>query len=191
MTEAQAQCLEAEHVRLRALALTDRADILRYAGAKAIADGTFVPHPYPPEAAAEFIQKTLEARDNKTGFTFSIRDRESDRFVGCMGIHPVLEHGRADVGYWVGLPFWGRGYASAALRRLIQFGFDALELNRIEAGHFVDNPASGRVMQKAGMRFEGLRRGYMRHREIYRDARWYVILRADWEAAKTKETAED
>ena len=111
-----------------------------------------------------------------------------------MGIHPAPEHDRAEVGYWIGKPFWGRGLATAALRLLLQFGFETLQLNRIEAGHFDYNPASGRVMEKAGMRFEGVRRQYVWHRDRYKDVRWYAILREDYDALqarKRKETAED
>ena len=71
------------------------------------------------------------------------------------------------------------GLAIAALRLIIQFGFDRLQLNRIEAGHFPDNLASGRVMQKANMRFEGVRRQSALHRERYKDVVYYAILRDD------------
>ena len=101
-----------------------------------------------------------------------------------MGMHPVYEHFRAEVGYWIGQPYWGRGLASEALRLLIQFGFMTLKLNRVEAGHFEHNVASGRVMQKAGMRYEGLRRQFVWHRDRFRDLHWYAILREDYEPPK-------
>lgn len=186
MTALPQRVLEAGLVRLRPLAAADHADILRYAVAKEIAANTFVPRPYPPEAAAEFIRKTQDDRKNAVGFTFAVIEADSEDFAGCMGIHVNWDHKRADIGYWIGLPFWGRGLATAALRRLIQFGFDELRLNRIEAGHFVHNPASGRVMQKANMRYEGLRRGYCWHREAYKDLHWYAITQADYAADRVR-----
>lgn len=184
MTPPRERILEAELLRLRPLALEHSGEVLRYAAAKAIADNTFVPHPYSAEDAAEFISKTLSARAEDEGYTFALIARASGAFVGCMGIHLIPAHRRAEVGYWIGVPFWGRGYATDALRRLLRFGFEALALNRIEAGHFPQNPASGRVMRKAGMRAEGLRRGYVWHRDGYKDVAYYAILRAEWEAER-------
>ncbi len=186
--------LENETVLMRPLEARDSSAILDLAAAPEIAANTFVPHPYPPEAASEFIQKGQEGWRSGEAYVFGIIEKSSQRFSGCMGIHPAPEHNRAEVGYWIGLPFWGRGLATAALRLLLQFGFETLKLNRVEAGHFDYNPASGRVMQKAGMRREGLRRQYVLHREEYKDLVWYAIVREDYEAhstAERKETAED
>jgi len=179
---------------MRPLEARDSSAIQDLAAAPEIAANTFVPHPYPPEAASEFVQKGQESWRSGEAYVFGIIDKSSQRFAGCMGIHPAPEHNRAEVGYWIGLPFWGRGLATAALRLLLQFGFETLKLNRVEAGHFDYNPASGRVMQKAGMRREGLRRQYVLHHEEFKDLVWYAIVREDYEAlpaAKRKETAED
>ncbi len=186
--------LENETVLMRPLEARDSSAIQDLAAAPEIAANTFVPHPYPPEAASEFVQKGQESWRSGEAYVFGIIDKSSQRFAGCMGIHPAPEHNRAEVGYWIGLPFWGRGLATAALRLLLQFGFETLKLNRVEAGHFDYNPASGRVMQKAGMRREGLRRQYVLHHEEFKDLVWYAIVREDYEAlpaAKRKETAED
>ncbi|MCY4145805.1 MAG: GNAT family N-acetyltransferase [Chloroflexi bacterium] len=170
---------------MRPLAEQDIAAILKYASAPEIAANTFVPHPYPPEAAHEFVQKASEAWRSEQDYTFAIIEAQSDSFAGVMGIHPVQEHQRAEVGYWIGLPFWGRGLATQALRLLIRFGFEKLGLNRIAAGHFAGNSASGRVMQKAGMRCEGTRRAYHYHRDSFKDSVWYAILRDEYEADRT------
>ncbi len=190
--------LEDALARMRPIADQDIPSIQHLASAEEIARNTFVPHPYPPGAAAEFVQKAQEHWQNEDGFVFAIIEKESGQFAGCMGIHPTPAHNRAEVGYWIGLPFWGRGLATAALRLLIQFGFEELKLNRIAAGHFPQNPASGRVMQKADMRYEGRLRGTRFHRGEYKDELHYAILRQDYEtrtaaagAGKTKETAED
>ena len=186
--------LENETALIRPLEARDSSAIQDLAAAPEIAANTFVPHPYPPEAASEFVQKGQESWRSGEAYVFGIIDKSSQRFAGCMGIHPAPEHNRAEVGYWIGLPFWGRGLATAALRLLLQFGFETLKLNRVEAGHFDYNPASGRVMEKAGMRREGLRRQYVLHHEEFKDLVWYAIMREDYEAlpaAKRKETAED
>ncbi|MYD10418.1 MAG: GNAT family N-acetyltransferase [Chloroflexi bacterium] len=186
--------LENELLFMRPLEDGDASAIQELAAAPEIAANTFVPHPYPPDAAGEFIQMGRERWRADEAYVFAIIEKSSGRFAGCMGIHLDPNHGRADVGYWIGLPYWGRGLATAALRLLVKFGFETLKLNRIEAGHFVYNPASGRVMEKAGMRLEGRRRQYMRHHEQYKDVLWRAILREDYEAlatTKRKEAAED
>ena len=194
----QKKVLESNLVRMRPLEAADIPQIQTFAAAKEIADNTFVPHPYPPDAAREFVEKVREQWRYDKAFVFAIIDRSTNRFAGCIGIHPIRAHNRAEVGYWIGKPFWGRGLATAALRLIIQFGFEALKLNRIAAGHFPYNPASGRVMAKAKMRQEGVLRGALFHREQYKDEVRYAILREDYDAdgasnaeGKTKGTAED
>ena len=186
--------LHGEALYMRPLEFHDSADIPELVVAPEIAANTFVPQPYPPEAAREFVRQGRERWQNEEAYVFAIVDKSSEQFAGCMGIHPLPEHCRAEVGYWIGKPYWGRGLATSALRLLIRFGFEELKLNRIEAGHFDYNPASGRVMQKANMRFEGVRRHYVLHRDQYKDVVWYAVLREDYlacKAGKTKETAED
>ncbi len=191
-----ARVLMAELVLLRPLAMGD-ADLIReYAGAPEIAARTMVPHPYPPEAALEFWRATAGWWRRGEACVFAVVERQSGSFAGCMGMHPTQAHRRAEVGFWIGKPHWGRGLATEALKRLIQFGFDELNLNRIAAGHFSENAASGRVMQKAGMRLEGTRRGEVLHRDGYKDLVWRAILREDYAADRdarrgTKKTAED
>ena len=169
-----------ELVKMRTLVPADVAPVFELASAREIAENTFVPHPYSREAAQEFVDRVREQWSTDEAYVFAIVDKASDAFVGVMGIHPEATHNSATVGYWIGKPFWGRGIATAALRLLIRFGFEQLELNRIEAGHLDHNAASGRVMQKANMRCEGRRRQSQLHRGKYKDAVWYAIIREDY-----------
>ena len=175
--------LDSDLVCMRPLGTGDVSSIQRLAAAKEIANNTYVPHPYPPGAAEEFVAKAREQWRSEEAFVFAIIEKASGQFAGCMGIHPASAHNRAEVGYWIGRPYWGRGLATAALRLIIQFGFDELKLNRIAAGHLPHNPASGRVMQKAKMRYEGRLRGALYHHDEYKDELRYAILRADYESA--------
>ncbi len=165
----EACILEADSCLMRPLQTLDIARIRCYASAIEIAENTFVPHPYPAAAASEFVETARENWRINEAFVFAIVEKSTGAFTGVMGIHPKAAHNYAEVGYWIGKPFWGRGLASAALRLIIEFGFERLQLNRIEAGHFPHNPASGRVMQKANMRYEGRHRQAIFHREAYKD----------------------
>ena len=183
--------LENETLLMRPLETRDCDAILALAAAPEIAANTFVPHPYPPDAAGEFVRRGQEGWQNDEAYVFGIIEKSSRRFAGCMGLHPIAEHNRAEVGYWIGVPFWGRGLASAALRLLLGFAFETLQLNRVEAGHFDYNPASGRVMEKAGLRYEGVRRQYVLHHDRFKDVIWYAILREDYEALSAGKTKRD
>ena len=88
----------------------------------------------------------------------------------------------AEAGYWIGRPFWSRGYATEALRAVLAYGFEGLELHRIHAHHFARNSASGRVMQKADMQLEGVHREHAKKDDHFEDIVVYGILRAEWEA---------
>ena len=183
------QVLQSETLRLRPFEMDDIPAVYALAREKAIADTTLVPHPYAPDDAEAFIKRTRDWWRDEEAYVFAITDRATGGLRGAMGIHPVPQHKRAEVGYWIGKPYWGRGIATAALKLLIQFGFETLELNRIEAGHFDHNQASGAVMQKAGMLPEGIRRGFVLHRDGFKDLHWFAILRADYDPAPTKEKA--
>ena len=98
--------------------------------------------------------------------------------IGTIGFMWVnLEHRSGEVGYSFARDCWGQGYATEALRAVLQFGFDTLRLHRIEAQHEVDNPASGRVMEKCGMQCEGVLRGRVFNKGHFSDVKLYAILR--------------
>jgi RimJ/RimL family protein N-acetyltransferase len=176
--------LETERLILRSLEMADAPTIHLLVNEREIALNTLlIPYPYPPGAAEEWIQSTLE-RDLADGCSLAITDKHSGQFMGAIGLSITREHYKAEIGYWLGKPYWNQGYVSEAARRLIQFGFEEMGLNRIYAAHFMRNPASGRVMQKAGMTFEAvLRHHYCKWGE-FQDCAMYSILRSDYEAIK-------
>ena len=107
------------------------------------------------------------------------------RFVGTCGfVNWEPEHARAELGYVLSREYWGRGLASEAARAMISFGFTVMDLNRIEARCISENAASARVMQKAGMTYEGT----LRQRELikgaYRNMKVYSVLRDEYRGAR-------
>lgn len=92
-----------------------------------------------------------------------------------------FEHDAAEIGYVLHPDHHGKGYATEAVSRVLEFGFEDLLLNRIEAKYMMGNDASRRVMEKCGMRFEGIRRGEMLIKGLYRDVGVCAILRSDLE----------
>jgi ribosomal-protein-alanine N-acetyltransferase len=90
---------------------------------------------------------------------------------------------QAELGYWIGEPFWNQGLCTDAGQAVVNYGFTALELIRIHSCHIKRNPASGRVMQKIGMTHEGFRRQHVRKWDVLEDLDLYGILKEDWGTA--------
>jgi RimJ/RimL family protein N-acetyltransferase len=111
---------------------------------------------------------------------FALVLRRSNELIGAIGLRVEAQHARAELGYWVGLRYWGQGYCTEAGYAVLDYGFNTLGLARIHASHFTRNPASGRVMQKLGMRHEGSLRQHVRKRDVFEDLEIYAILRSEF-----------
>jgi len=140
---------------LRPIQMADASEIQRLAGDRDIAATTWrIPHPYLDGMAEEWI-RGLEARYEKGATAFAITRSEDGVLLGAIGLDICREHERAELGYWIGKPYWGNGYCTEAARAIVEYGFETLKLNRIEAHYLAHNAASGRVMRKVGMQYEG------------------------------------
>ncbi len=104
------------------------------------------PWPYRAEDAQWFVGRLQDPRH--PDFLVTLPGAEGARLIGCAGIAPT-EGGAVELGYWITRSHWGRGYATEAARAVLSVA-RALGHDRIEAGHFLDNPASGRVLRKLG-----------------------------------------
>ena len=169
--------IRTERLVLRPFQLSDAPRVRELAGAREVAENTLnIPHPYPEGAAEAWISEHESAfRVGETAaFAITLPD---DTLVGAVGLKLEEDTGIAELGYWIGVPYWGNGYATEAAGALLEYGFETLALERIWARAFVRNPASSRVMQKLGMLHEGtLRRTLLKNDELL-DAEMYGILR--------------
>ena len=110
------------------------------------------PWPYLPEHAEAFV--TRERDPTRPASLIFLRTDGAPQLVGCIGIHDTPE-GEVELGYWIARPYWNRGFATEAGRAVIGFACNSLRLRRLVAGHFIDNPASRRVLRKLGFRPAG------------------------------------
>lgn len=149
--------LETERLLLRPFQLSDAAAVCTLAGDVDVARNTLnIPHPYAEDDALSWISNQDRLLERREAVTYAVTlRREARDVVGAVGLILDLPHERAELGYWVGRPWWGRGYATEAARAVVRWGFHHLDLHRIHASHFPRNPASGRVLRKLGMRHEG------------------------------------
>lgn len=166
---------------LRAFVLADAPVVAALVGDRAVAEMTLnIPHPYESAMAEEWIAAGSGVEGDEHRFAIVRRDDEA--LIGAMGLVVTPRHARAELGYWIGRPYWNQGYCTEAGRAVLGYGFLSLGLHRIMADHFARNPASGRVMQKLGMQREGLAREHVRRDEEFIDIVRYAILRQDWRA---------
>lgn len=147
--------LKTKRLILRAPVPEDAPAIQHYVSDRRIAETTaLIPHPYPVGGALEWIRRSDDTLREGRGVDFSILLRDSDELVGVVGL---IDRGAdSSLGYWIGVPHWGNGYATEAVHRVIRHAFNARRLPAVHACHFAHNPASGRVMQKAGLLYQGV-----------------------------------
>lgn len=153
--------LKTKRLLLRPFAPSDGTAVRELAGDRAIADTTRnVPHPYEPGMAEEWIATHERDFDEGRCIHFAITENAGGRLVGAIGLMDLVKGHQAELGYWVGKPFWNRGYCTEAAEAVLRFAYEELDLVRVHASHLTRNPASGRVLRKIGMKHEGCRRGH-------------------------------
>ncbi len=143
--------IETDRLMLRRLRVEDGARISEFTSDLDVARMTArIPHPHPTVAAEGFvlIMRARESLGRDHVFAVDLKD---EGLIGVVGAHQG-EGVRHEIGYWLGRPFWGQGLASEMLRGFLA---KARSLGLLEAGHFDDNPASGRVLEKAGFVYTG------------------------------------
>jgi ribosomal-protein-alanine N-acetyltransferase len=170
---------------LRPFVASDAQRVAELAGAFEIADTTIsIPHPYPAELAVDWITQHQCGPHRSRALPLAVTEPASG-LVGCVELRDIdAEHAQAELGFWIGKPFWGLGYATEAAAALLRFGCESLDLNRVYAHHMVRNPASGRVLLKLGMRQEGLLRQRVRKWGRFEDVMAYAALRGDMTATR-------
>jgi len=169
--------LETKRLRIRPYSEADIPELLPLIGAREVAATTLrIAHPYTEQDARAFLELAKEPDKLWLAITLRVEGRQ----IGGIGLRLERLHQHAELGYWLGVPFWGQGYATEAAREVIRYGFENLRLHRIFASHFQHNPASGKILKKLGMRYEGCQREHLRKWDQFVDSELYGILRREW-----------
>lgn len=181
--EKQQSTIHTDRLILRPFMLSDAAEVQRLAGDRAIAAVTqAIPHPYEDGMAEDWIKSHPKQFAEEKSVVFAITFSETNLLCGAIGLSIHQEDNRAELGYWIGKPFWGNGYCTEAALAVLKYGFESLGLYRIYSSHFSSNPASGRVMQKIGMIYEGCLRQHLLKWGKFEDRVQYGILKSEWES---------
>ncbi|AOY00598.1 GNAT family N-acetyltransferase [Jeongeupia sp. USM3] len=171
--------LDTPRLSLGAFNPEDASRVQSLAGMFEVADTTAsIPHPYPDGAAAAWIAQHPTFWRAGLALPLAIRRRDDGLLLGAIGLQSL--DSVPELGFWLGLPFWGRGYATEAALALCDFAFASLPINQLVGRHLERNPASGRVQRKLGMDRVGESHAVVcgRHHEVVIH---YQIERATWQ----------
>ena len=184
--------LTTERLILRPMRMEDAEAVTRWVSDRRVAEmTTLIPHPYSLADALGWLERVTSYDSKNIHQVFAITLREGGELIGCIGLHGDEDAPWAEFGYWLGVPFWGNGYATEALSEILRFGFEDRGLRRIEACHFAHNPASGRVMQKAGLVHEGTQKlRCQRDKQLF-DRVNYGLIDEDWRGCSENEKYRD
>ena len=169
--------ISTERLFLEPAALKDAYEIRQLAGDEAVARNALnIPHPF-EEGMAEAWIGGLKPGD----VVLAIRQKGEDTLIGMIGLIRDEENDSAELSYWIGRPYWGRGFAGEAANAVVEYAFRSLGLNRIFATTLSRNSASIRVLEKAGFAPEGCLRSHVKHWGQFEDLLYHGLLRAEYE----------
>ncbi len=172
--------LKTERLILRPLRMSDARDMYAYAQDPEVSRHVLWSAHTSIFQTRAFLRSAIRQYRRGEPGSFAIVLKASGHMIGTVGFMWIdREYKSAEVGYSLGRAYWNQGIMTEALRAVVAYGFDQLGLNRIEAQHETDNPASGRVMAHVGMRQEGILRQRLKNKGKFVDVALYAILRSD------------
>lgn len=173
--------LETPRLRLRKLNMRDAQDIFNYSQDPQVARYVLWEAQTSLSEARGYIRYMLRKYRMGEPASWGIEWKETGRIIGTIGFMWIQrDNAAAEVGYSLSRAYWNRGIMTEALAEILRYGFRSLNLNRIEAQHETENPASGAVMRKCGMQREGILRQRLLNKGRFVDVELYAILRRDF-----------
>ncbi len=171
--------IETPRLLLRPLVADDSAALSDIGNDRRVADTALsVPFPFPTSAARTWIDRAIA---NQHAVCLAVLVRKDNLLVGSINLALEPEHEQAELGFWFGVTFWRRGYATESALAILKYAFDELALNRVHAHHMLRNPASGAVLRKIGMQSEGMLRQRIKKNGIFEDVAIYAVLRSEFQ----------
>jgi len=173
--------IDTKRIRLRKPAVRDIARIMTLANNPKIEEMTLsFPYPYQEEDAVSWLETANTGFEEKDHYIFAIATLPEDVFIGGIGLEVESDFNRAEVGFWLGEPYWNKGYVTEALGSILKFGFEELSLHKIYAIHLDKNPSSGRVMEKNGMIREAKLVDHIKKGDKYFDVIQYRLTKKEF-----------
>lgn len=136
----------------------------------------YLPYPYTEDDALSWIKNHLDNYEADKLYEFAITDRKTGELFGAISLSNNKSFNHGEIAYWIGEEYWGKGYATEAAQAILEFAFKGKQLHRVFARFFHSNPASGKVMQKLGMKEEGILKDHVKKENQYLDLVCYGII---------------
>ncbi|MWV42743.1 GNAT family N-acetyltransferase [Paenibacillus sp. HJL G12] len=173
--------IQLERLTLRPFSLDDAQAVQAMAGDPYVAEMTMnIPHPYEDGMAEGWIQTHLDHFNEERSLQLAIVLSEEQQLIGAIGIAINKKFAHGELGYWIGKSYINHGYCTEAARGIVKYAFTELNLHRVYACHLGKNPASGKVMEKLGMKYEGLLRQHIRKWDQFEDLVHYGLLKDEF-----------
>ncbi len=143
--------LDSDRILIRPFFCSDAPGVQLLAGDRRVSRYTMnIPYPYEDGIAENWIASQKGAWASSQRAEFAVVEKTSERLVGTVGLVDI-SHNEAELGFWIGVPFWGNGYCTEAATLLLEYGAREMQIVKFTARHLTANPASGKVMEKLGM----------------------------------------
>ncbi len=173
--------LETERLILRKMTLGNASFLFEYASDPEVSRHTLWESHKSIEDSINFLKSMIQKYKNGEVSVWGLVYKENNKFIGTCGYGWWdTVHCRAEIGYALSRKYWNKGLMTEAVREVIKFGFEKMKLNRIEARCVVENIASQKVLEKAGMTYEGTLREQLFAKGSYRDLKIFSILRKEY-----------
>ena len=186
MENATYQEMNTPRLHLRKVCREDAPRFFRFAGSEAVTKYMFwKPHASVNESLSS-IEKTLSRYEMGNCWRWGIALQETEELIGIIDLLGIDETTKScTFAYMIAEEFWGRGYATEALRAVLNFAFGQLKLETVWGEHFGPNGGSGAVMRKVGMKYTGTEPGKYEKNGVHYDVPQYRITREEWKAANS------
>jgi ribosomal-protein-alanine N-acetyltransferase len=172
--------LETKRLILRKMTIDDAEDLFEYASDPEVARQVLWNAHRCIEDARNYLLYMIKKYEHLDVAEWGIVHKQDQKFIGTCGFAWWdIRNSRAEIGYALSRKYWNNGLMTEAVQAVIRFGFKQMKLNRIEARCMLDNPASERIMQKVGMRFEGIMRKHAFAKGEFHDLKMYALLKGE------------
>ncbi|ATP40151.1 GNAT family N-acetyltransferase [Solibacillus sp. R5-41] len=136
----------------------------------------YLPYPYSQNDALSWIENHYDNYIQDNSYEFAVTDKETNEVYGAIALSNNKRFNQGELAYWIGEPYWGKGYATEAAQLILQFAFEEKKMHKVFARYFSSNPASGKVMEKIGMEKEGVLKEHIIKDGKYENLVYYGII---------------
>ncbi len=169
---------------LRPYEPSDTEDIFKVVSRREIADTTVsIPHPYPRQTVEWWINFIKENMEKGNAYEFGVYKKDEPHiYIGNSGfVNISKQHNNGEIGYFISPEYWNQGYGTEACCKIVEFGFQELKLERVYGRCMTKNEGSRKIMEKAGLKYEGLAKHEVLKWDKYEDVWYFGLIRSEWE----------